>query len=223
MQFAIAGFFVAYTLYYLLRSSWVLWRWYSYPLVLFSIFIVPFLIEGSLNRFESYPSLAWLLKFMMGGVSFFLIFFAASLAIKNGLWAKTSQPSFKYTNYLAAKTLNQRLPASSTLAMGDRAGSFAYFLNSNVLQLEGLLGDYELLSAIQNNQLSDYMNDFGVNYVVSYEKPPSGYTKWEYYSPLPELTSGPVASIPLCKSNEYAAFETQSRSLYVWRWPGCSD
>ena len=218
---AVAGFFISYTVYYLLRSSWVLWRWYSYPLVLFSIFIVPFLFERIFARFEPYPSISLRLKVLFGGVSLFLIFFATSISLKDGLWVKTAQPSFKYSNYLAALILDDRLAAPKTLAMGDRAGSFAYFFDGNVLQLEGLLGDYKLLDAIQRDQLSEYMNEFGVDYVVSYSKPPFDYTRWELHTPLPELTSGPTASIPLCKENEYTSIDTQFGGLYVWIWPGC--
>jgi hypothetical protein len=223
VQFVVAGFFVLYTVYYLFRSSWVLWAWYSYPLVLFSAFILPFLIQKVIIRFEMYPSYLRMLKTLLTTFSLLLIVAVTNLLLKTGIWADTAQPSFKYPNYLAAQILNDRLPVPSTIAMGDQAGSLAYFFDGNVLQLEGLLGDYQLLHAIDTDQLMNYMNKFGVEYVVSYTKPPPNYVKWELLSPLPRLTSGPNATILLCKESEYLYIDSQISALYIWSWPSCRD
>jgi hypothetical protein len=223
VPFAVASFFVVYTMYYLFRTSWVLWRWYTYPLVLFSVFVLPFLIEHGFNRFEPYRFQSRTFKTLLGGVSLFLIVSVTIIAVKFGGWVYFSQPSFKYPNYLAAQRLNDRLSSQVTLAMGDRAGSLAYFFDGGVLQLEGLLADYELLHAIETDSLMVYMDEFGVDYVVSYTKPPSSYVKWELRSPLPKLTSGSSAAMLLCKESEFVEIDSQTLGLSIWRWPSCSD
>jgi len=195
VQFVVASFFVLYTLYYLLRSSWVLWRWYSYPLVLFSIFVLPPLIEQVLRRFKKYPLHSRILKVLLGGT---------------------------YPTSLAAQTLNERLSFPAIAAMGDRAGSFAYFFNGDVLQLEGLLGEYKLLHAIDSNRLMEYVNEFSVDYIVSYKEPPSDYVIWELLSPLPEHTIGPSGAIILCKESELFN-DLAINGLYVWKWPSCAE
>jgi hypothetical protein len=219
----VSCFFVVYTLYYLFGTSWVLWRWYAYPLVLFAIFILPILLDYILTRFELFPNFFKAFDKSMMILSLGLIFSTLLFSIKFGNWIQQTNASFKYFNYLSANELNQHLSYTATLAMGDRAGSLAYFFDGDVLQLEGLLGDQALIQAIKSNQLTDYMINFGVDYIATYNKPPEDYIEWILQSPLPNLTSGATADIRLCKDQQYLKYDYQITGLYLWKFPSCNN
>ena len=217
----VASFFVAFTLYQILGTSWVLWRWYAYPVLLMGVFVLPYIseqVERHLKKYRAFSFPLCVMTFLFVPVAIVLIF---TISLRRGYWSKSAEPSFKYENYLVAEILNKELLPPVMFAMGDRAGSFAYFFNGNVLQLEGLVGDYQLVEAIENNTLMDYMSEFGVEYVMSYIEPPPHYSQWILLTPLPKLSSGPHAEIILCKQTEFLRIQTQYTAYYIWKWPSC--
>ena len=132
-------------------------------------------------------------------------------------------PAFRYDNYQLAQSLNSSLPLTTTIAMGDHAGSFGYFFHGKVLQLEGLVGDEGLLQAISSNTLMDYLSQFGVDYVLTYWDPPQlDYSDWTLETPLPGFSIGPHGDIILCQETEVLRFVTLYETLYMWKWPSCS-
>lgn len=216
-------FFLCFTCYHLLGTSWRLWRWYSYPALLVGIFVVPVIFETIKQCLEKFSIPGNLLK-IASTFTVILILCGMSVAgFKWGYWSKRVTSYFKYQNYLIAESLNKEFNDSVRFAMGDKAGSFAYFFNGDVLQLEGLVGDHELLKAIEQNTLMDYMSRFGVDYVMSYVGPPQGYSQWTLLTPLPELSSGPHAEVLLCKKTELLRRETQAGTIFVWKWPSCTS
>jgi hypothetical protein len=217
----VASFFIVFTAYQLFRTSWVLWRWYAYPVLLASIFLIPYISERIEQHLKGYDTFRIPLQVITAAAVTLLLIRMSMVGIIWGYWKESIRPSFKYVNYLAAQALNKDLPPTVVLGMGDRAGSFAYFLNGYVLQLEGLVGDYDLLRAIETNTLVDYMSDFGVQYVTSYEEPPADYSQWTLFTPSPQLSSGPHAEIPLCKQTELQRFGTQHMTFHIWKWPSC--
>ncbi len=219
----VATFFIIFTAYQLFGTSWVLWRWYAYPVLLASIFLIPYIsgrIEQHLNKYDIFHIPIRVITVTL--VTLLLIRMSI-VGIRWGYWKESIGPSFKYDNYLVAEALNKDFPPPVVFAMGDRAGSFAYFLNGDVLQLEGLVGDYRLLQAIETNTLMNYMSEFGVHYVMSYVNPPAQYSQWTLFSPSPELSIGPHAEILLCKQTEFLKFETQHTTLNIWKWPSCDS
>ncbi len=219
----IASSFIIFASYQLFRTSWVLWRWYAYPVLLMSIFVIPYITEQVEQRLRQYKTFRFALRAITIIVVAPLLIRMCIVGIRWGYWSKSLGPSFKYDNYLVAQDLNKSFPSPVTFAMGDRAGSFAYFFNGNVLQLEGLVGDYRLLEALETNTLMDYMSEFGVQYVISYIDPPPHYSQWTLLTPLPQLSSGPHAEILLCRQTELFRFNTQNTNFYVWRWPSCDS
>jgi hypothetical protein len=216
-------FFIIFTSYQLFRTSWVLWRWYAYPLLLVSMFVIPYVIEQIELHLKKYKTFRFILQAITVIVVAPLLIRMSVIGIRWGYWNKSLGPSFKYDNYVAAEALNQSLPSPVTFAMGDRGGSFAYFFNGSVLQLEGLVGDYRLLKALETNTLMEYMSEFGVQYVISYTGPPSHYSRWTLLTPLPKLSSGPHAEILLCKKTELIPLKTQNTIFYIWKWPSCDE
>jgi len=219
----VAGFFIIFTAYQLFRTSWVLWRWYAYPVLLASIFLIPYIsaqIEQHLNNYDTFHIP---IRVITATLVILLLIRMSIVGIRWGYWRESIGPSFKYENYLVAKALNKDFPPPVVFAMGDRAGSFAYFLSGDVLQLEGLVGDYRLLQAIETNTLMDYMSEFGVHYVISYANPPAQYSQWTLFTPSPELSIGPHAEILLCKQTEFLKFKTQHTTFNIWKWPSCDS
>jgi hypothetical protein len=214
-------FFLLFTGYQILGTSWVLWRWYGYPIYLMSIFVVPLVVERMLIHLNTYQNLGLLLRAMNNLTTIVTIAVMLIIGIRWGYWRKPVSVLFAYENYLIAEELNQHFQEPVVFAMGDRAGSFSYFFDGDVLQLEGLVGDYSVIQAIQKNTLMEYMTEFGVQYVMTHVAPPSSYTRWKLLTPLPKHSSGPHAEIYLCKDSEFLHRETEFGPIYIWEWPSC--
>jgi hypothetical protein len=216
-----AVFYIVFILYYLTRSSWVLWRWYTYPLVLYSLFVAPALLHRLRTRLMQYAQLWRRVEGAMIVAVWVGLILLVAASWKSGNWSQAAHRSFMSQNYSAAQLMNAELAPGSILAIGDRAGSLAYFYDGDVLQLEGLMGDYALIDSIADDRLVAYMDDFGVDYLVSFRGPQAGYQNWVLTTPLGLLTSAPQAEIPICRSSEFLSFADQVHGLYVWRWPSC--
>ena len=214
---------VLFFLYSLFGSTWILFRWYGYLLLPMAIYVYPFVVEKIIHTLSTFTSF----KRVLTGIGIILALLAClpmiQTTINRGLWSYTLPPAFRYENFQAAHFLNDSLPKNSLVAMGDRAGSFAYFYQGRVLQLEGLVGEEALLTAIQNNTLAEYMTGFSVDYVLTYWDPPDGYNRWTLLTPLPGFSVGPQAGIDLCKDREVMRFVSAYQTLSTWEWPGCAD
>ncbi|PKO01993.1 MAG: hypothetical protein CVU43_10145 [Chloroflexi bacterium HGW-Chloroflexi-5] len=217
----VSAFFLLYTLYQLFGTSWVLWRWHLYPIYLMSMTVIPFMVEKFLARLQQNTKSLIPTKKIIAVCIISIFMLMTVIGITAGNWQKTQKILFPYENYLIAKELNTTLQQPVIFAMGDRAGSFAYFFNGDVLQIEGLVSDYSVIQAIEENTLEQYMTDFGVQYVVSQAAPPSNYSEWTLLTPLPKHSSGPKAEIRLCKRSEFLRRETQFEPIFIWKWPSC--
>jgi hypothetical protein len=156
--------------------------------------------------------------------------------------------SFKYENYLLAQEINRKFPDKPLIAMGDRTGSFAYWYNGNVLQMEGVIGNYELAEAIKRNDLAEYLTKYGVQALLHwcYEydpyhpqyygdshnfftkiwnpkmdfAPAENYAEWDLVTPWPFLSMGPYARLRLYKEDELLRFRHKNGLVYLWKWRG---
>lgn len=219
--FIVSAFFIMYTVFELLNTTWVLWRWYAYPVLLMAVFVLPFATDGLLHRLEDQPGIDHALRLIHGSLYVIVFLFLLFAGIRYGYWRKPVSLLYTYENYRLAKELNDLFTAPAVVGMGDRAGSFGYFFEGDVLQLEGLVGDYEILHKIESNQLSNYMENFGVGYVLSHAGPSPGYSHWMLLTPLPRHSSGPHAEIELCERSELLRRKFQTDQIVLWEWPGC--
>jgi len=210
----VAAFISSFTAWYLLRSSWHAWPWYSYPALPAAAVVVPAALEEALGRMGR-----GLRRFAGAGATIMLVV-ALAVLIRSGLWAqREASESYMYQNYELALVLNRELGPNARLAMGGCAGSLGYFFDGRVLQLEGLVGGYEILDAICENRLADYMTRFGVTHVVAFEDLPKEYDEWTLVVPSAYHTTGPRADIPVRKADEIFRDDGGRRSLVVWEWP----
>lgn len=216
--------FVLFSCYALFKSTWILFRWYGYPLFVMGIFVFPAIVERIFTRLSRISSFQQEIRHLAILFSLILTVPLCITGYRFGLWSKTVLPSSRFDNYKLVQILNDDFNDDTIVAMGDRAGSFAYFFRGNVLQLEGLVGEGELIEAIRSNTLMDYMNTFGVDYVFSYVGPSDeDYQQWVLLTPLPEYTTGPQAEIVLCQETEILRFKFPYETLFAWKWPSCID
>ncbi|UCF78754.1 MAG: hypothetical protein JSW03_00295 [Candidatus Eiseniibacteriota bacterium] len=215
-------FCLAFAGYYLIGTSWRLWGWYSYPGLLVGIFVFPLMVALVEDRFLNWSKTKAAFRAARVVLTAVLAITVCVVAVRWGYWLNVPvEGNFKYQNFLLAESLNANLARPKLVAQGDRAGSFAYFFDGNVLQLEGLVGDYELLEAIRNNTLMDYMSTSGVEYVISHTGPSSNYDRWTMLVPYAEFSSGPIAEVLLCKTTEKLRKETGAGLIIIWAWPSC--
>ncbi len=217
-------FCVAFVAYYLTGSSWRLWGWYSYPGFLVAVFALPEIVSSVEGRLSNALAGGRLLRLAKMAIVAALLVgtWVATPSTRWGAWRDADVAgNFMYQNYVLADSLNEKLSEPPKMAMGDRAGSFGYFYEGAVLQLEGLVGDYRLLDSIRTDSLTRYMSAFGVRYVICYNGPAAGYAAWKFRVPAPEFSAGPYADVPLCERDEVVRRETGAGRICVWKWPGC--
>ena len=212
---AIALFCLAFTSWYLVSSSWHLWGWYTYPAFFVGIFVAPDLADSVLRTAPR------VLSRSAGWAATAVVAACLVLSLHGGVWAyRAAAGGFVYRNYEFASLLNTELEDDGQLAMGGCAGSFGYFYKGDVLQLEGLVGSYDVVDAIRENTLSDYMARFGVTHVVAFADLPEEYGKWTIITPDGYHTTGPKAKVVVHRADEIRRDDSGRRSLVIWRWPG---
>jgi hypothetical protein len=222
--FVVSVFMITYTTYHLFCTSWLLWNWYLYPAVLASFFVVPVFLDSALEKLwgkmPRYEVKATDYAIWGCVLAFFVV---AALVVWEVMWlSRNVEHSYTYQNYRLAARLNDKLRSHPKLAMGDRCGSFAYFYRGNVLQLEGLVGDYQIVEAIRANTLGDYITKQRVEYIVSWTQPREDYTEFRLINPDPRLSLGPYAELILCRESQVLREDTKAGTVCVWSWPSCT-
>lgn len=127
--------------YYAITSSWQLWPWYFATIPL----IIAVSAAALLTPLTPKPGLLTALAFGVG-----LVF-----VVGNVVRQATTDPlrsAFIRENAVVAEKLERLLPAGTTVAMGDRAGSLGYLLDRPLIHLEGLVGPAAYLDALREGQ-----------------------------------------------------------------------
>jgi hypothetical protein len=210
---AVAVFMTVFTLWYLFTSSWHLWGWYSYPAFLVGATVAPTWVDAAARRNSRF---AHTLSAMLAAA---ILVAALGLSMRGGLWACRRAPhGCIHRSYDLALRLNEAAGPGACVGMADFAASFGYFFEGRVLQLEGLVGDYEIVDAIRNNTLADYMTGAGVTHVAAFADVPADYTEWVLLVPSSYHTTGPKAAIRLRREDELIRDNSARPPLVVWRW-----
>jgi len=214
-------FIIVFAAYQTFFTGWSAWQWYAYPSLLVTVFVMPIWMETLWSRVsERYAALASaLLRFspvlLLTGMAAVLIHDCRKLHLK---------VDYRYDNYVVANLMNQRFASLPTVAMGDRAGSFAFFYKGNVIQLEGLVGGYELAEAVKNNSLRGYISAHGASYVVSWQSHSDrNFASVLLSIPSPGFSNGPRATLELCADTLLLEHKNDELSLLIWKWPSCGQ
>lgn len=219
--FSVSTFLILFVLVNLFFSNWRLWSWYSYPAVLFTVFCLPQVLKWTGHRIkESFklPSSIFLNNDRLALLA------SIGLMVCSIVWGlnypKYVSGDFRCLNRRIALQLNKEMNSDAVIAMGDRSGSFAYFLNGHVLQIEGLVGSSELVDSIEAGCLENYMNNFDVDYILTYTGPAgvSDYGEWGLLVPDKAQSSQEPNTLYVHSDNELHRWYTETDTVILWEW-----
>ena len=181
-----------------LASSWQIWPWYSFPLVF--VLATAFFTWG--RAFDSGARAPARLALAVLGGCLATVVVAKSVGV-----ALAPPPS---TGFYAVNESGARrfatLTGGAPVAMGDRAGSFAWFYPGPVVQLEGLVNDARWLALLRARAApAPELCRRGVAFVVAYGA--SSETSGPVELPLmrPRLTQYPAPTLRVWTSDELAS------------------
>jgi len=219
MQWLIAAVLGAWAFlgYQLLWSKWSAWAWYLYA-------AFPLLWCG-FDYFLTHARKKATTEVVTCALLLGALYNLSVYSVKAYTHAPSPHDDFRIFNIRLAAELNERMPGRR-IAMGDRAGSFAFFYNGAVFQLEGLVQDAAYLTAIRQHAVPAFLQHVGIDYLMSYERL-GPYSTAEIENPRSALSTGPITRIKVCRAREVAVWPTSSQGLkstsavHLWRWPPC--
>jgi hypothetical protein len=112
------------------------------------------------------------------------------------------------------------------VAMGDRAGSFAYHYPGSVNQLEGIMNDDQYFRTLRNKtDVKALLCERNVQFLVAYETDLPEYKMHLVHTIRPELSQYPAPGIPVFRDDQIARLPDLSPDrpaegttyLYVWK------
>lgn len=119
---------------------------------------------------------------------------------------------------LIALELNETLPDTAVVAIGDRAGSFAYFFHGHVVQAEGLAGDADLGAAVRSGTLERYLHSIGTDFILSWTGPHlvDDYDLWTLAIPDRAQSTSFSNMITVWSADEIARWPGSEESAFLW-------
>ncbi len=206
--------------YYATASSWRMEPWYYYMTVPTLGLALTVLANAALERMgirnEKKVAAIWLTV-----VALLVLGFAARVtwkAIK--IYHPGDDPVSQ--DLYAAHWVNAHAGVDERLAMGDWAGTFSYYADRPVLQLEGLVSSPEYLESLRTNTVPDFLEAHNVAYIVKIidsanviedsARPGCQLVQEPIYG------SGPKARLTVCDSDLVYEGRVGSSELCIWRY-----
>ena len=162
--------------YYVFKSGWPIWQWYVWPALL----ITYYLCMESVNLLEQQIKLPFSAASAAGAIvvmaAIGYVFLPAIGFVNDRLSALARDmksiprpESFGKRNLELVEFIKKNMPKGTFFAMGDRAGSFGFFLGSNFkfLHTEGLVGPFEYYQAMAKNKGAEFVEKLPIDYVVA--------------------------------------------------------
>jgi hypothetical protein len=189
-----------------LFSSWQIWPWYNFPVVVLVLVLVVTIdrIAGRLRttpgrtaRFVGLAEIA-IAAGLAGNVG------AAALLVR---WAPAPHHDvdFQRMNAFVAAEVARRL-GPVPIAMGDRAGSFAALHRGPVVQLEGLVSDATHLALLRSGgSIEARLCGLGVRHVLSYQRDLGDYDELDIPVIRPALAGRPSPTYHVRRVDEIFA------------------
>ena len=200
-------------------SSWVVWPWYAFPVLIG--FVAFFLVLD--DTIAKTPS-----GLAIGARVSLAAFALAAVALQARGATAHPQNGFEGLNRLAVRTWATRM-AGARVAMGDRAGSFADAYDGPVTQLEGLVNDVSYLHALEHrDDPHPLLCARGVRFVIAYQPDLGDYREVTVPVQRRALTGYPSPALTFAKIDEVghvhdaglfdnAADDEGDSHLYLWR------
>jgi hypothetical protein len=227
MQRALIGAYIVGTICFTMRlvffSSWIIWPWYGYPLLIGYMACVPVFLQALARRFEG-------LRFSPITVATITLLFVCAFGLS--LWRSirhrhAGKQDYFVLNDEALAAYGGRLN-NGLVAMGDRAGNFAFAYGGGVEQIEGLANDREFLTLLRKRaDIKPLLCQRGVQFVVTYAPDLGNYQTFHVDVIRPMLSQYTVPPIEVSRRDEVGNFSDLSRfddkdgsgnsHLYIWK------
>jgi hypothetical protein len=227
MQRALIGAYIVGTICFTVRllffSSWIIWPWYGYPLLIGYVACVPVLLQMLARRFAG-------LRLSPFTIATITVLFVCAFGLS--LWRSirhrhAGKQDYFVLNDEALAAYGGRLN-NGLVAMGDRAGNFAYIYGGGVEQIEGLANDREFLMLLrQRADIKPLLCQRGVQFVVTYAPDLGNYQTFDVDVIRPMLSQYTVPPIGVSRRDEVGNFSDLSRfddkggtgnsHLYIWK------
>ncbi len=205
-------FLIFFTLCHLFLSQWRLWYWYAYPAVIFLAFGLPPLLQGLYDRLALPDRAGSVLSIVL------FVVLCGSCVFWGLGYGEVGSDDFRHRNMLIALELNETLPDTAVVAMGDRAGSFAYFFHGHVVQAEGLAGDADLAAAVRAGMLEQHLHSLGTDFILSWTGPHlvDDYEFWTLVIPDRAQCTAFNNTIRVRGDHEVARWPGRHESAFLW-------
>jgi hypothetical protein len=217
------AFLVGYAVFALrlaFLSSWVIWNWYDYPLFIGYIACIPSLLVMCAEYLEQRRLYAGLVP--AAAVVLVAILLIGSIRTRNRPLS-SMQEDVPAANGDVSNIVSTTL-AGARVAMGDRAGSFAYHYTGSVNQLEGIMNDARYLRALRTKtDVRQLLCERDIRYVVAYEPDLNSYKMYFVHTIRPELSQYAAPEILVSRSDQVlrtpavSPGEPLMKYLYIWR------
>lgn len=161
--------------YYGINSGWQVWGWYFWPVFMFTYYVT---LEAA-TLIREYAAPRQPLSPLRFVVLLLLLLIIAKPAIGlpyrklAAIAQSTDDPrthlSYGRRNIELVSYLQQRnVPHGAFFAMGDRAGSFGFFLGDDYrfIHTEGLVGPYSYYQAMRRDEGAAFIDGLGLDYLV---------------------------------------------------------
>ena len=161
--------------YYSSRSGWIVWPWYYWPIftlifygLLESVLLIKLLLPSPINVRNGLAISILLLN----------ILYTSKIGLNNIVdrWNMVKEAtsgayssSYSRQNLKLAEYVRLNFPHQVYFAMGDRAGSFGFFLGNEYrfFHTEGLVASYEYYQAMHNDQGLVFADGQGIDYWIA--------------------------------------------------------
>lgn len=130
-------------------SGWNLWAWYFY-----------FFIPSTIYFFINYAKVSEKLV----NIKFIILFLCTFWIVFNSYRQMTHRSDMSLRTEQAYHFFKER---SGVVAYGDGAGTAAYLIDNPVIQLEGLVMDYNYLEEIKKGDFIRILENYNVDYYVT--------------------------------------------------------
>jgi len=199
--------------FYAVSSSWSLWWWYFAPIPVILLCSVTTLVATSKASDRQRRSVLAIC------LMFAVIFTGASVV----RLATTDSPRTAYLreSFRIARRLRAEFPADAVVAMGDRSGALGFYLDRPLIQLEGLVGSEEYLSALRAGHVHDFLAEHRVTLYARAAQTGGAPTAipgcYSYEEPV--QGKGPVTPIIACDEDLLIDVPLPDGTSYrVWRY-----
>lgn len=165
--------------YYSLRSGWPIWGWYAWPAFLIMLILAQGILDITLAKINASAPQPVALKYGLTLVAVLSICYSLMPTLgfakdrmhlfREALANHVDTQTFGRRNVeLAHYFLDRKTAPNTMFAMGDRAGSFGFFLGSDMrfMHTEGLVGPYAYLKSMQKDEGKQFLESLPIDFFI---------------------------------------------------------